>query len=198
MNKTKKDSEGCADVESGVAAIMNKRTRNDISSNKCKGKASKEEGGEASSSLPSTSSSLSAFVPCKEAEAFNQLISTLDEKQHTVFDQEEEVDERQVIGMLLKEHEAMKNNSDAAVESDAPTSVCEQAATYVQDSLQKRKWLVGCSNFFDTENSSTVNIEASSWPSSSSPCLSSSWLCASALDSYEASSSLVNILPPAS
>ncbi|ONK78459.1 uncharacterized protein A4U43_C02F19000 [Asparagus officinalis] len=98
--------------------------------------------------------------------------------------------------MLLKEHEAMTNHSMA--ESGVATPVYEQAANYVQDILRKRKWAEGCSDFYDTENHSTINLEASSWPLSSSPYLSSSWFSSPALDSYEASSSLMNTLPPTS
>ncbi|ONK78015.1 uncharacterized protein A4U43_C02F13310 [Asparagus officinalis] len=114
MNNTKKDSEGGADAESGVAALIEQEEQGTASVvTNIKERPRKRKRVDVSSSLPSTSSSLPAFVPCKEAEA---LISTLDEKPHTVFEQKEEVDERQVIEMLLKEHEVMTNHSMAAAE----------------------------------------------------------------------------------
>ncbi|XP_020254200.1 uncharacterized protein LOC109831280 [Asparagus officinalis] len=194
--KTKQDREG---ANSGVADIIEQEEQGTASAaTHVEERPLKRKRVEASSSLPPSSSSLLAFLPCKEAEAFDRLISTMDEKRHTVFEQEEEVDGRQVTEMLLKEHEAMTNHFKAAAESGAATSICEQAATYVEDRLRKRKWVEGCSNFCDTEQTSTVNTEAPSQPSSSSPYLSSTWVCAPALDSYEASSSLIDILPPPS
>ncbi|XP_020254597.1 NAC domain-containing protein 101-like isoform X1 [Asparagus officinalis] len=197
--KTKEDREGGADADSGVAALIEQEEQGTTSAaTHVEERPLKRKRVEASSSLPPSSSSLLAFLPCKEAEAFYQLISTMDEKRHTVLEQEVEVDERQVTEMLLKEHEAMTNHFKAAAESGAATSICEQAATYVEDRFRKRKCVEGCSNFCDTEKTSMVNTEAPSQPLSSSPYLSSTWVCAPALDSYEASSSLIDILPPPS